>query len=85
MRNITKPKVSLGSFILGLVVAIMVFHAYVVYNMRTAVNASLTQTQINARDIAQVANVLNQALNPQQGEAQAQETPQEVSQEGQDN
>ncbi len=72
MRTVSTPRVSLGSFILGIVITIMVFHAYTVYQIRTLA----LQNQAN---IAQIASVLQQALSPQQAvPAQQQAAPQQA-------
>ncbi len=60
------PQFSIGSFILGLVIAVSAYHGYIVYKMNLIVIATANQTQVNNNRIAQIETFLNDSIAKQQ-------------------
>ncbi len=60
------PQFSIGSFILGVVIAIAVYHGYVVYKLNTLTLTTANQVQVNNNRLTQIENFLNGAIAKQQ-------------------
>ena len=60
------PQFSLGSFILGIVIAIAVYHGYIVYKLNTLTITTANQVRVNDNRLTQIENFLNNAIARQQ-------------------
>ncbi len=60
------PQFSIGSFILGVVIAIAVYHGYVVYKLNTLALTTANQVQVNNNRLTQIENFLNGVIAKQQ-------------------
>lgn len=60
------PQFSIGSFVLGVIITIAVYHGYVVYKLKTLTVTTANQVQINDNRLVQIENFLNNAIAKQQ-------------------
>jgi len=76
------PQFSIGSFVLGIIIAVTIYHGYIVYKMNSAVIMTANQTQINNNRITQIENFLNNSIKKQQSNIKSKkQAPKKVQQE----
>lgn len=60
------PEFSIGSFVLGIVIAISVYHGYIVYKLNSLVIITSNQVQVNNNRITSIETFLNNSIAKQQ-------------------